>query len=426
MMLYDLIGVGIGPFNLSLAALLEKSVKTTNIFLEKKPVFNWHAELMFSDAMMQTNFLTDLVTPVDPTSHYSFLNYLSHEDLFYHFINTERNYISRMEFENYCQWVVKQLDHKLKFDMDVKDISFKDDKFLVRTDNETFTSHNICIATGSQPRIPECAKGLLNENLFYAKSPQLSKMDLTGKSVTIIGGGQTGVEVFSNALHKKWGAPKSIRLVTGRSNLESFDVSPFTSEYFTPAYLDIFWHFNEKKKEKIIEQQNLLGDGGTPSYLNKLYNDLYIKKCVERDPCEVSILASRHLTSIERNPGGFNLILQNTVHECIEQVQSEIVILCTGLQCVIPEMLSSLFSKINFDNNGRFNVNKAYSVEWDGPKNNRIYALNFSRHQHGIIDPQTNLMAWRSAVVINDLTGENIYRTAVKNKMFVEYDRYLR
>lgn len=54
------------------------------LFLDQKPSFNWHSELMFSDADMQTSFLKDLVTPVDPTSPYSFLNYLVEHGLFIH------------------------------------------------------------------------------------------------------------------------------------------------------------------------------------------------------------------------------------------------------------------------------------------------------------------------------------------------------
>ncbi len=125
-MIFDLIGIGIGPFNLSLAALLEKAQSTNTLFLDKKPQFDWHPELMFSDSIMQTSYLTDLVTPVDPTNPYSFLNYLCNRNLFYSFLNTERAFISRMEFEQYCQWVSQQLAYKLKFNMDVRQVTFSD------------------------------------------------------------------------------------------------------------------------------------------------------------------------------------------------------------------------------------------------------------------------------------------------------------
>ena len=58
---FDLLGVGIGPFNLSLAALLAPLGKKKIQFLDNKPSFSWHKELMFGDALMQTNYLKDLV-----------------------------------------------------------------------------------------------------------------------------------------------------------------------------------------------------------------------------------------------------------------------------------------------------------------------------------------------------------------------------
>ena len=75
----DLIGIGAGPANLSLAALLTiarerglTSLRAT--FLERNPAVFWHSGQMFPGTLMQTEFYRDLVTPIDPTSRFSFLN----------------------------------------------------------------------------------------------------------------------------------------------------------------------------------------------------------------------------------------------------------------------------------------------------------------------------------------------------------------
>ena len=44
--IYDLIGIGIGPFNLGLAALLEKTPELNAVFFEKKGEFNWHEGML--------------------------------------------------------------------------------------------------------------------------------------------------------------------------------------------------------------------------------------------------------------------------------------------------------------------------------------------------------------------------------------------
>ena len=87
---YDFIGIGIGPFNLSIAALAEGLDGFSSLFLERKPHFSWHPGMMVPDCHMQTSFLKDLVSAVEPTNRHSFLNYLVQRKKFYRFLPTEQ------------------------------------------------------------------------------------------------------------------------------------------------------------------------------------------------------------------------------------------------------------------------------------------------------------------------------------------------
>ena len=72
----DLAGIGVGPFNLSLAAQLD-SVDGLNVrFYDRKAHFSWHPGMMLPDVELQTSFLKDLVTATNPTSPWSFVAYL--------------------------------------------------------------------------------------------------------------------------------------------------------------------------------------------------------------------------------------------------------------------------------------------------------------------------------------------------------------
>ncbi len=418
---FDLIGIGVGPFNLSLAALLEKVPGVRARFFDRKPAFDWHPEIMFADSTMQTTYLKDLVTPVDPTNPCSFLNYLVENRLFYRFIHTQRSSISRREFEQYCQWVSGKLAHKLQFDTDVRSVRFAGDEFVIETSNGEYRSTNLCVATGLVPRVPEFAKPFLGPNCIHAKSPELLNMSFEGKSVVIVGGGQTGIEIFRNALHGKWGGAREIQVITRRKNLEPLDETAFTNEYFTPQYVNAFWGLKPEKKAEIVAGQKLASDGNTPSYLLDLYRDLYRMKYVEMDPRNIRILACRKLTSLERDGEGFRLKIENTFLDRFEEIKADIVILSTGFETAIPRALEPLLPRLRLDSEGRFVLNKSYAVMWDGPEANRIYAMNFSRHNHGIIDPQTSLMAWRSAVIINDLLRTEVYATDEIYPNFVSY-----
>ncbi|MFV0294280.1 MAG: SidA/IucD/PvdA family monooxygenase [Paracoccus sp. (in: a-proteobacteria)] len=79
----DLFGIGTGPFNLSLAALADSIPQLRCRFAERRPQFAWHPGIMIAGTTMQTSFLKDLVTPVLPTSCWSFVNYLVEHERFF-------------------------------------------------------------------------------------------------------------------------------------------------------------------------------------------------------------------------------------------------------------------------------------------------------------------------------------------------------
>lgn len=418
---YDLIGVGIGPFNLSLASILDKAENFNYKFFDAKKSFEWHSEIMFSDSDMQTSYLKDLVTPVDPTSPYSFLNYLVQNGLFHVFMNTGRQVVTRREFEMYCQWVTQKLEHRLQFNALVSNVDFNGSNFIITAGTEEFTAKNICIGTGLTPRIPECTVDLISKNFFHAKSAELAELNVEGKDIVIIGGGQTGVEIFRNNFKSKWGKAKSLKLITGRSALQPLDESPFTNEFFTPNYVDQFFHIDPAKKEPIVKSQKLASDGNTPAYLEEIYRELYQLKFVENNPLDIQILPSRRLNEAKDINGKYLLVLENNFSEGLDEISADIVILCTGFSNTIPKIIDPIRSKISFDQEDRFVFNQDFSVKWNGPADNKVFALNFSRHCHGISEPQTSLMAWRSATIANVVLGGKLYLQQKQAPNFMSY-----
>ncbi|MBW8703235.1 L-lysine N6-monooxygenase [Streptomyces sp. MBT84] len=89
---YDFVGIGLGPFNLGLACLTEPIAGLDGVFLESKPTFEWHSGMFLDGAHLQTPFMSDLVTLADPTSPYSFLNYLKEQGRLYAFYIRENFY----------------------------------------------------------------------------------------------------------------------------------------------------------------------------------------------------------------------------------------------------------------------------------------------------------------------------------------------
>ena len=106
---HDVIGVGIGPFNLGLAALLDGVARRRRPLLRRTRAVRLASGMLLADVEVQVPFLADLVTLADPTSPHSFLAYLHDCGRLYRFYFHERWHVLRREFDAYYRWVAARL-----------------------------------------------------------------------------------------------------------------------------------------------------------------------------------------------------------------------------------------------------------------------------------------------------------------------------
>jgi lysine N6-hydroxylase len=122
-MTYDIIGIGIGPFNLGLAALAADLPELTTIFFDEQPRFNWHPGLLLPTARMQVPYYADLVTLVQPQSRFSYFAFLHAQRRLFRFGIHENPFPLRREYNAYCQWVATHL-HGCSFGLRCMDIVY--------------------------------------------------------------------------------------------------------------------------------------------------------------------------------------------------------------------------------------------------------------------------------------------------------------
>ena len=405
----DLIGVGVGPFNLSLAALLDGVGGVRARFFEARPRIAWHAGLLFDDATVQSPYLKDLVTLVDPTSPFSFLNYLRCERRLHRFIIAGYPNVLRKEFNAYFEWVARRLP-TLTFGAAVERVDFSRDRFVVSTQGSRLAARNIVLGVGRVPNVPEPARPHLGPSVFHGTEYLHRRSATRGKRVAIIGGGQTGAEIFHDLIGDRTGPPAHVTWATRRHNFLPFDESAFANELYVPGYTRHFFGLPPAQREWLLERQKTTSDGISESLLQRIYQRLYeLDHLCGEGTHGYRLLVDRRLRALTRDGGAWTVVTDGPAG--CEHTRVDVVILATGFRFAVPAALEPILDRIRLDGEGRFRMQEDFAISWAGPPRNRIYAHNASLHGHGWVDPNFAGMAWRSAVIINSLLERSVYDT---------------
>lgn len=406
--IYDVIGVGLGPFNLSIAALAAEKDSLSTLFLDKKTHFAWHPGLLLNDAKMQTSFLKDLVSAVDPTSGYSFLNYLVTNRKFYPFMASGQTTISRLEFSDYLGWVVNQLPN-VAFGQEVTAIEQTDGVFKVSVGEHHYFARHLVMGTGLTPAMPECVTPFVGKSCFHASQLALRDPQFTDKRVAIIGGGQTGADVFQHAFDGEFGHARELNWISRRANIEVLDEACFTDQYFMPDYVNDFYQLDQATKNREVARQKLTSDGITSDCLQGIYQRLYHDKYVLRKPTWWHIRPNQSLVAMRQDEDGYHMTLSHGLTGETREITADVVVMCTGFKRVVPPCLHDLQDQISWDELGRPKLSADFCVEWQGAPQNRIYMVNAGIASHGIAEPQLSLACWRAARIINHIAGYTVY-----------------
>lgn len=405
---YDVAGIGIGAFNLGLAALISRIDNLSYIFFDKKSNFSWHSGMLLDNSKLQVHYLKDLASCIDPCNPYTFLSYLVDNDRIYQFLNCKKNSVSRHEFNDYYKWASLKIPG-LHFNEEVKNIYFEKNNFIIITENSIVKAKDIVLGIGPEVYIPECCQGFLAPNFFHTSefNTYYNNLDLQGRSVVIIGGGQSGAEALDSVISSKH-KPKSITWVSSRSNFHSLEDSCFSNEFYTPHYVNYFYKLSDKCRKIKLEEQKLTSDGITQALADEIYNKLYEIKYINNST-NFELISNHQLTKITKPNGQYKISVYDKDNQDNIDYLADVVILATGYRPAFPSFLKNLL--LNVKDINELKINLDYSIHWKYEKSNKIYIQNGAKQTHGIADPNLSLATWRNAIIINSILGKNIYKT---------------
>jgi lysine N6-hydroxylase len=401
------VGIGAGPANLSFAALFESSTSETIALFERQPGPSWHNRLLHTGVRMQTSWLKDLVSMVDPRHELTFLNYLVTTGRLFALLNAQFDVIPRLEYVRYLEWASARL-RQVNYGVNIDRISFGEQGFTVFSEGRPVAaSEHLVIGVGSAPVVPSELSGLPPERAFIADelAARLPAMRADRAApVAVVGGGQTGIEATMKLLSEGF---TDISWFGRRLWFDTIDDSPCANDVYRPAHMRALQKLSPPTRRRIIKGLDPTGDALTPGALRGLYQANY-DRLLELGRFPVTLYPARDVTAGQVSGEQIALICQ-TPEEREEHLAQHVVI-ATGRQSVPIPFDDDLQERIEFGDDGELVVEPDLSVRWKGMNGHQIYALNRARMSHGLTDTNLTLLPVRAAIVLNSMFGRELYR----------------
>ncbi|OES43830.1 lysine N(6)-hydroxylase/L-ornithine N(5)-oxygenase family protein [Domibacillus iocasae] len=401
--IYDLCGVGIGPFNLGMAALAD-GTGLTSIFLEKNDSFNWHPGMLINGTDLQVPFLADLVTFADPTSPYTFLNYLHKQNRLYSFFFFQRLDIPRREYNEYAKWVADQLP-SCRFDAEVTNVRSHDGLYEITVnENETIYARHVVLGTGSVPMMPpgfHPSEDVIHSNFFLQHKAHLQK----GKAITVIGSGQSAAEIFYELLTEKDKHGYKLAWLTRSSGFLQLESAKLGQEVFSPDYVNYFKNLSYEKRKQSLDELEHLRNGVDAATLKAIYDEMYHRSIYGKDEA----VLIQPLTEVNGFENG-RLHCRQWQEAVTFEFPADRVVLATGYKPHLPEWFHQMKEYIEWEDEHFFRIDDEYRVIFKDSRPNHLFTLTNLEMASGTGATNLGLSVRRNQVILNAIAGKKLFQ----------------
>ena len=410
---HDLIGIGFGPSNLALAIALQERAEQGGrpfdaLFLERQPDYSWHGNTLVAQSELQISFLKDLVTLRNPSSRFSFVNYLKAHGRLVDFINLGTFYPCRMEYNDYLRWVAQQFAEQSRYGEQVLRVEpivegdGRVQRLNVVSEHQGREVHrqtrSVIVSTGGTPKIPQAFASFKDDPRVFHHARYLSAMATQPCSrgepmrIAVVGAGQSAAEAFID-LNDSY-PNVQVDMILRAAVLKPADDSPFVNEIFGPDYTDLVFNQPETERERLIrEYHNTNYSVVDLDLIERIYAMLYRQKVsgVERH----GFLCRRMIESATDIDGRVQLQLRDLATGSTEARRYDAVILATGYERRSHrELLAPLKDYLD-----DFRVDRDYQLIARPELETPVFIQGFSQHSHGLSDTLLSVLPARSGEI---------------------------
>lgn len=421
---YDMVGVGIGPANLALAALADPVVELRAAFFERSPSFSWHPGLLLENAVVQVPYLADLVTLVDPTSTWSFLAYLRHTGRLLPFYISERSHVLRRQYDDYCRWVANSLP-SCHFGTEVVGADMVDDSddgaavevSVVPAGGAATTrvrARHLVVGIGTEASLPECLRGLVESPdalALHAGEYIHHREDLVAAGhVTVVGSGQSGAEVLLDLLRRRAVGAERLTWLARTPAFAPMEYSALGLEHFTPDHSRYFYGLDAAARDQLLPAQWQLYKGISAQTMGDLRAELDRRSLDGAWP-DVGLHPDVEVQAARMEAGDRIAVdLHHRRQRRRTTITTNALVAATGYtERPLTKVLGALGERLATDAAGRPCITADRRLVDDRGDPLPVFVQNAERHTHGVGAPDLGLVAWRAAEILHEVCGRTLH-----------------
>jgi L-ornithine N5-oxygenase len=420
----DILLVGAGPSNIALAVAIEEARGSlgavTTVMLETAATISWHPGMLFPQAQSQVSFLKDLITLKDPTSRFTFLNFLKKTGRLEDFVNLQTFFPYRREISEYLRWCVGHLEiTEVHLSSAVTEIipSLNDTRevknWAVTCQNgKEYIARRIIYGAGRRANIPELFGGLGGVKVLHA-SRYLQEIDRFKtnqiKSIAIIGGAQSSAEIYQECIQR---FPKAqIRLLMRSIGMKPYGGSKFTNELYSSSHVNAFHAAPEQVRSKLLAAMHDSNYAGvTPTTLEALFRFHYLQRLDNQTYAQIHTQCD--ILDVQNTGERISIRWSTALNSKTLEEEFDLIVLGTGYENELPQLLRKTVHALNIDS---LNVDKNYRADIHCARGTSMHVLGVNEATHGISDTLLSVVGTRAEVVLGDIEAEeSLGRTAMR------------